>query len=241
MNHDFIRCKITEYTGKVGAIRCCKDISQAKSALRTSLIFLRLHARACADDLTKVAEELRATRRDIKKMEREGVAFPLAKQRVKMLDKAKKAAREELAAAGSAILYVLDSWQLAGATLAELCNLCSRDYTQVLHEIKEERCGLEFSSLIFVYILDYKDPRNRGRITFDVDAPLTHAVKEFFLKQMIETPEGRAASRRAMEACFPDIMESALTEIVDPDGIHRLIDKDGVEIAALDEGEENRS
>ena len=101
---------------------------------------------------------------------------------------------------GQSITATLDFWQSIGATLADLCNLCNRDYTQVLKEIKPERVEREFSSLIFVYNLDYKDPRNRGWIDFDVDAPFTHAVKEFFLDRMINTPEGREAFLRFVAA-----------------------------------------
>lgn len=42
---------------------------------------------------------------------------------------------------------------------------------------------------------------------------------------------------RPMEAVFPEIMENALTIVTDADGVQRLIDKDGVEIATLDEGD----
>ena len=153
---------------------------------------------------------------------------------MKTLEEKVKLQRERPVNYGESIVVTLDFWQSIGATLADLCNLCNRDYGQVLKEIKPERVDREFSSLIFVYNLDYKDPRNRGWIDFDVDAPFTHAVKEFFLDRMINTPEGRAASHRAMEACFPGIMEGALMEVTDADGVRRLIDKDGVEVATLD-------
>lgn len=236
MDQDFIRCKITEYTGRAGALRCCgKD---AKPALLASLIFLRLQARNCISKLVDVTGELRAAERSVKKMTQKSITFPLAEQHIKNLENERKAAREELEIAGGSIAYVLDLWQRAGATLKDLCNLCNRDYTQVLGEIKEERRDREFSSLIFACNLDFKDPRDRGWLTFDVDAPLTHAVKEFYLREMVGTPEGRAASHRALEECFPGILEDALTEIVDLDGVHRLIDKDGVEAAALGDEKE---
>lgn len=75
---------------------------------------------------------------------------------------------------------------------------------------------------------------NRDWIDYDVDAPFTHAVKDYFLELMISTPEGRAASHRALEECFPGILEGALMEVTDADGVRRLIDKDGVEVATLD-------
>lgn len=55
---------------------------------------------------------------------------------------------------------------------------------------------------------------------------------------MLDTEAGRRASHEALEAVFPEIMERVLTESVDADGIRRLIDKDGVEVAVLDKENE---
>ena len=70
-----------------------------------------------------------------------------------------------------------------------------------------------------------------------MDAPFTHALKAYLLDRMLHTEKGRAAAREAMEAVFPEIMENALTIVTDADGVQRLIDKDGVEIATIDEGD----
>ncbi len=201
------------------------------------LLLSRLRARGGVADYVRDTDELRSLKRGLKKVEQDGIIFPMGEKRVKTLEEKVKLQREWLVGYGESIVVILDYWQSIGATLADLCNLCNRDYAQVLEQIKPERVDREFSSLIFVYNLDYKDPRNRGWIDFDVDAPFTHAVKEFFLDRMINTPEGQAASHQAMEACFPGIMEGALMEVTDADGVRRLIDKDGVEVATLD-GEE---
>lgn len=237
MNKDIISFKATEYIGRAGVALHRGDLEKAKKDTRTVLVLYRLQARETVANLTHDTEELRSLKRALKKAEQAGITFPMGKQRVKTLEEKVKLQRAALVDYGQSITATLDFWQSIGATLADLCNLCNRDYTQVLKEIKPERVEREFSSLIFVYNLDYKDPRNRGWIDFDVDAPFTHAVKEFFLDRMINTPEGRAASHRAMEECFPGIMEGALMEVTDADGVRRLIDKDGVEVATLD-GEE---
>lgn len=237
MNKDIISFKETEYIGRAGVAYHRGDLERAKKDTRTMLVLYRLRAREAVTDLVLDTDALRSLKRALKKAEQAGIMFPMGEKRVKTLEEKVKLQRQRLVGYGESIVVTLDYWQSIGATLADLCNLCNRDYAQVLEQIKPERADREFSSLIFVYNLDYKDPRNRGWIDFDVDAPFTHAVKEFFLDRMINTPEGREASHRAMEECFPGIMEGALMEVTDADGVRRLIDKDGVEVATLD-GEE---
>ena len=204
MNKDLIDYKTSEYIGKMGVAFCRGDLESARKYAKTLLVLYRVRARDTVANLTQDTDELHSLK------------------------------RERLVGYGESIVVTLDWWQGIGATLEDLCNLCNRDHKQVLREIKPERVDLEFSSLIFVYNLDYKDPRNRGWIDYDVDAPFTHAVKDYFLELMISTPEGRAASHRALEECFPGILEGALMEVTDADGVRRLIDKDGVEVATLD-------
>ena len=68
-----------------------------------------------------------------------------------------------------------------------------------------------------------------------MDAPLTHAVKEYYLDLMLHTKEGREAAHSALEASFPEIMENALRLVTDADGVKHLVDKDGVEVGTLEE------
>ena len=234
MNKDLIDYKTSEYIGKMGVAFCRGDLESARKYAKTLLVLYRVRARDTVANLTQDTDELHSLKRTLKKAEQARITFPLGEQRVKVMEEKVKLQRERLVGYGESIVVTLDWWQGIGATLEDLCNLCNRDHKQVLREIKPERVDLEFSSLIFVYNLDYKDPRNRGWIDYDVDAPFTHAVKDYFLELMISTPEGRAASHRALEECFPGILEGALMEVTDADGVRRLIDKDGVEVATLD-------
>ena len=60
-----------------------------------------------------------------------------------------------------------------------------------------------------------------------LDAPLTHCVKEYFIKKILHDPAGKAAAHEAMLHFFPEIMEHAITVCMDEDGVQRLYDKDG--------------
>ena len=236
---DQILCdKLKAYCNQLVDVESSEDIESAlqtnKRLLEQHLILYRQLARNAIADEVFAEDKLRTLKRMLKKQEQSGIQFPIGAVLVKALEGLSQEAHGRLVSCGAAVTQALDLWQTCGATLEDLCNLCNRDYNQVLEEIKPERADREFSSLIFVYNLDYKDPRDRGWISFDVDAPLTHAVKEYFLDLMINTPEGRAATHQAMEECFPGIMEGALTEVTDADGTRHLIDKDGVEVGTLD-------
>lgn len=89
--------------------------------------------------------------------------------------------------------------------------------------------------MVFVHNLDYKDPRNTGWVEYEIDAPLTHAVKAHWMALVRHTDAGRKAAHKAMNAAFPGITENTLTVITDADGIQHLIDKDGVDIGTIDE------
>lgn len=237
MNRDVVDYKTSEYIGRMGVALHLSKKEKSRKDARTLLVLYRVQARDTVTQLVQNTADLRALKRSLKKAEQAGIAFPMGEMRVKILEEKNQALRRMLVNLGQAITVTLDFWQSIGATLADMCNLCNRDYGRVLKEIKPKRVDEKFSALIFVHNLDYKDPRNRGWIDFDVDAPFTHAVKEYFLDLMINTPEGRKVSHRAMEECFPGIMENALTIVTDADGVRRVIDKDGVEIATLDEGD----
>lgn len=124
-------------------------------------------------------------------------------------------------------------WQSTGATLDDLCSLCNRDPEQVREEL--DPTEKLFSEMVFVHNLDYKDPRSTGWVEYEIDAPLTHAVKAHWIDLVRHTEAGRKAAHEAFEAVFPEIAENALTVVTDADGIQHLIDKDGVDVGTVDE------
>ncbi|MEA4955037.1 MAG: hypothetical protein VB096_05930 [Pseudoflavonifractor sp.] len=236
MEKEIIDCKVSEYTGRAIIAFKLGNIEKAKRAEKMVLILYRLQSRAASNESLAAFEALRATARAMKKAEESGISFPFGEMQIKKLQTAIDAAKDELISVGRSMAVVLDLWQRAGATLSDLCNLCNRDYEQVLKEAcKMNDQGDEFSRLVFIHNLDYKNPRDTGWLEETVDAPFTHAIKEYMLDVMLNTKEGRAASHEAMEAVFPEIMENAMTMITDADGARHLIDKDGVEVGTVEE------
>lgn len=237
MDRTILDFKLYSYMACMLLAEKAGDRARAKKAAGLAVILLRMQARDAVRALVSAIEEERVIGRAMVKVSEEGLKFPLGEQRLKQLGEVSALKRKNLAAVGASVCTALDLWQSYGATIHDLANLCNRSYDDVAGDIAPGRLGMEFSGLVFVYNLDYKDNRNRGWIDFDVDAPLTHAVKEYWTSLMLNTKEGREASHKALVECFPEIWDSRIYRIVDADGTVRFIDKDGVEIGEADPGE----
>lgn len=236
MKVDFIKCKEAEYICKAATASLMGNMVKVRKMALTALVFHRLHARAAHDVSERKRAEVRAMKRTARKAKADGVTCIFTKPRIKLLQSEADEARKELAQIGERLFQALDLWQTAGAAFEDLCNFCNRDPVQVRKELLEsESTDESFSKLATVHNLDYKNPRDTGWLEDSVDAPLTHALKEYLFYTMLHTEEGRKASHEAMEKFFPEIMENAYTEVTGKDGIRHLYDKDGVEIAVLDE------
>ena len=236
MDETFIDYKLYSYMARMSLAMKVGDKPRAKKAALLAVVLARMQARDAVNELVSAREDENAANRAVPKARKTGTTFLFGEQRLKQLAEVSEQKRKALIDAGGAICTLLDRWQSYGATLAELCNLCNKDHERVLTRIKAGDADDLFPNLVFVYNLDYKDPRNRGWIDFDVDAPMTHAVKEFWIDLMLHTEEGRKASHEALVTVFPEIMENALTVVADPDGVKRVIDKDGVEVGTVEEG-----
>ncbi|MFR1802413.1 MAG: hypothetical protein ACLSWS_10255 [Faecalispora jeddahensis] len=234
MKEEVVIYKASEYVGKVGVSVHLGRREKARQQVKTLLVLYRLQSRYTSQRITNARGSLRSVVRGQKKLKSAGITIPLVDDRKKKLQKDLQAAESELALIGEQIFETLDLWESLGATMEDLCNLCNCDLTQVLAKLDTPK--MPFSQITCVYNLDYKNPHDKGWLEDEVDAPFTHALKTY-LRQNAYLEKGRAAAREAMEAVFPEIMENALTIVTDADGVQRLVDKDGVEIATLDEGD----
>jgi len=232
MNEKVINYKLDEYIAQAGTALLMQDFQKAKKAARTVVILYRVQARAAVAKIESMADDLRANEHSLKKMQRAGITFPLAGCRSEMLRNQLHEAKKLLSSIGSQLCSALDYWQVLGATIPELCNLCNRDYSQVVQELQKSDSDWptrNFSDLIYIHNLDFKS--SLDWLDFKVDAPLTHAIKEYYLDLMLHTPEGQAAAQTALEKVFPGIMDKALYPVTDADGVRHWFDKDGVKVA----------
>lgn len=233
MNTDIVEFKMYEYLGRAGIAGIRDNREELSRDMLSLLILNRLRSRKTSQELAEKREAIRSLDRSIKKAERDGIHFPLSEQQLSKMREEYRVAENGLAEIGESICLALDMWQSAGATFEDLCNLCNRDPVQVRAEI--DTSEKLFSEIVFVHNLDYKNPHDKGWIEDEVDAPLTHAVKAHWIDLMLHTEAGRKAAHEAFEAVFPEIAENALTVVTDADGTRHLIDRDGVEIGAIED------
>lgn len=242
MNELIIGAKTAEYVNHYTIAAMLGNREKMRKWALASLVMLRQESRVAHAKAESLWSELRATKRDMKKMAQKGVTFPLGEQRIKKLDEDASTAQRLLAHVGEEMSLMLDLWQQAGATFEDLCNLCNRDPAQVRKELLEsESIDDSFAGLAMVHNLDYKDPRNTGWLEDYIDAPLTHALKAYMQDLMLHTEAGKKAAHEAMNAVFPEIVENALRMVTDADGVRHMIDKDGEIVATLDGEEENKA
>lgn len=209
------------------------DKGQMLKRAADMVIINRCLAREMHNRALEARQALRSAERSLRLAENEGVTFPLGQQFIAKLSAEYKDARESLVKAGECVNLALDLWQSAGAALDDLLNLCNQDRNLALKKqiLEDEKKGFLFSELAFVYNLDYKDPKNGNFLKPEIDAPLTHSVNEYWRNIMRNTSKGRAASRNAFEAVFPELAEKALTMYTDEFGVEHFIDKNGDEVA----------
>lgn len=208
-----------------------KDFEMTKKLELTAILLLRWKTRAIIARQLDLRDELRATERSMKKLSQDSIKFPLGERRIEKLRQDLKAIRKELVEVGQATVDALDLWQILGASLYELVNLCNRSYAQVLREIGPDAMNRRFSELIFIYNLDYKSTLTW--IDCHVDAPLTHSILAYHQDQIMNTKIGQKAADRALRECFPGIVENALRMVTDEDGVRYLVDKNGEIVATL--------
>lgn len=197
------------------------------SSLQTELVLLRMEIRCVMQDYISLRDEARGLERQQRKLKDSNIAVTFLGSWIKKRKADLKRTRSCLIYAGYIATDRLDAWQACGATLKDLCNLCNRQNYDEVQRMVTEYSESKFSGIMFVHNLDYPVSDKCEWIDDHIDAPFTHAVKEFMLDQMINTPEGRKASDEALKAVFPDIWENALIQQVDEDGNEYFTDREG--------------
>lgn len=231
---NFLDSKISAYLNQVIEADKAGDKTSRLRSARMLMVLTRMEARTSINKMVEHRARLNAAKHSMAKANEQGIFFPTGVYQIMKMELRLDNLRELVASSGGMVCAALDIWQIAGATLRDLCNLCNRDYEQVLKEIPPENHSDPLKELIFIYNLDFKDNSNRGWIDYGVDAPLTHSIKDHYLKLITSTPEARTAANDALRECYPNIWDSRVYTYVDEDGEEHMIDADGVELGELD-------
>lgn len=195
MNKKLLESKISEYIGRTTFAYYKGDREKAKKMACTLLVLCRRQSREAGCRMNEAYNAIRSAKRGLKLAEKNGVTFPLGTKRVEALQEKFQAAKAELVKTGERMCVALDWWQCLGATLNDLLNLCNQDRSQMWASMEAKKSAGElFSKLVYVYNLDYKDPRDTGWLEDYIDAPLTRCVKEYWLDIILHTEPGKQAA-----------------------------------------------
>lgn len=176
---------------------------------KQNLIVFRALTRCLLSMLYESREKTRALCRSIRIMESQSTSFPLVNSSLKSERARQGSLMFPVATLAQGIMGALDIWQSTGATLKDLCNLCSRDYSQVINEIREEDRDRPFSEVVLMYDIDCKDDKH-VILEDSVDAPFTNILREYIRYEIISNPEARQAAREAINACVPELFDTAI-------------------------------
>lgn len=204
-------------------------------AARMLLINFRRLARTIIENYNYYSFHLRRVNRERNKLKQQDMTFlPLEKQaqtyRFMLED-----SRRRMTDVGEQMFWFLDGWQQAGATLRDLCDLCSKPYQQAVKEISPDRLDDAFSGIMFVHCLDYQhDFSDSGSYDTEVDAPFTHCIKEYMLDQMLTNPDAKRAADEAFEMCFPELAAKMVTPATTAEGETVYFDREGNEVDPAD-------
>lgn len=139
-----------------------------------------------------------------------------------------KTNRSRIVTIGEILSIALDVWQVYGATLDDLKILCNGGGEHWYRAVEDYQKGDQFSSIVFVGNLDYKEKGDFLRT--NPNAPLTTCLLEYNLNLIRTTEHGKRAAHEAIKQIVPELMEKALYRYTDSEGIVHYLDKDGVEV-----------
>lgn len=198
-------------------------------AVRRQIIWQRFIARRIIGQYNQLRSQIRELIRHKTLMEQRGISFILLDKRIQDTEQKQSEILSAIQALGELLMHSLDDWQAKGATLKDLCNLCNKPHLQAAADIVPGRLNEVFSKLIFVDNLDYLHD-DSGFIDMDVDAPLTHCIKEHMVHLMLTDGTAKRAAREAMEVCFSELMAKAFTMATTEEGDTVYFDREGNEI-----------
>lgn len=192
MKPEILGCKEVEHSVRLAAAVYMGDDTKIRKRALGYLVILRRLARAAHEQYQRKFWKAVDLERAATRAENSGVTCAFTKPRLEQLWADAEEAREEFVRLGEQISATLDVWQCAGATFENLCNLCNRNPEQLRAELKGTDLAKPFSMLAAVEHLDYKDPRGPGWISERIDAPFTHALREYLVWNMLHSDEDGA-------------------------------------------------
>ena len=184
------------------------------------VIITRFEARKYVDRHKQAKEKLQQAMRAVKKAEAGGVTSLLTAKWISELYKQVEVAQEVLYRYGMTAAVILDRWQIAGATLKDLCDLCDKDYNLLIAKLDPKEYNDQFSTLITAH---------------NIDDALTYLFREMLSYVMSHTKIGREVGRNGFDLLFPGLMDNALSLL----SSQRIIDDNNLSMDDLFDADED--
>ena len=144
-----------------------------------------------------------------------------------LIDYVKKCKTHLATCCGQSVMDLLGLYEVAGATLHDLCQITGANYTQVKRlydkHLEDDGVKLDFVSLVFAYDIELRDSKVEWVYLDTVDAPYRHAITAYTMHLMHTDPEVKEATDDIMQELFPGLFNSSY--IIDPKGVARKIHK----------------
>ena len=171
------------------------DEDEFKRKCSNLVVLTRLEARNYVNEHKAAKAKLQQTLRAVRKAEDGGVSCLFTGKWISDLYKKVEAAQETLYRYGMTTAVILDQWQIAGATLEDLCNLCDKSFTVLKSELSPSEYTDRFSTLVAAH---------------DIDATLTYLFREMLSYVMAHTKEGQDVGKNGTDLRFPGLMSNTL-------------------------------
>ena len=128
---------------------------EAKELLRDAAVICREVCRPDVQAYAAAKADLFAANKTLEEAASNGVTYVLSGKWIEGLEQKCDKCREAMYYDGLMINAVLNQWQKSGASLAELCEICNKDYAELMEEIDANDEDAPFSDQIIKYYLDF--------------------------------------------------------------------------------------
>lgn len=210
------------HSGKISKI-------SKKAYFRKCAVLTRLIAQYTIEEYNEADFEYNKSRRMRERFDHQGVKITTLDKTTELLNKRCKFVKSVLALLGRLLCTSLDGWQNSGATYNDLYNFCCCS-EKTISEMKKDidEGTTEFSKLVCIHC---PDDKNKGDfVDITKYAPITHAVKEYFLEELQNACKNRETKLKVRDKLlemFPEFNDCILTEHTDEYGDTFYMDSDG--------------
>ena len=208
-----------------------------KNNIKKAIIIKRMSAQTSINYFNYYFDELKRVERLHNKGKANGVNNTLLEPIISELLKNVNLYRDYMVSHGKMFCSLLGLWELFGATIFDLLDLCCTEPSLRQRILRDpENTSMSLSKIAFICCPDYNHYGGDFYETTNY-APMTHCIKEFYLKLMksmttIDPALDQKVNDKMFEL-FPSLQDNIITEASDEEGNRFWVDKNNVPIGFI--------